>query len=700
MSPLHSKKPPATDTRRIGIALSSGIRKIHNLCQFVGLEVVVSPREAKNLDSAALCVLTWGRKPGSAAAVKYAREHQLPVWYLEDGWIRNCDETSHSRKTYSLLVDKTGVYYDSAVPSDLENFLNQPDSLFATQCTDVELLTARTNRNRLIHNEITKYNYCKNVSFDPATLAESQSLVLVIDQTANDVSVSCGGMNAEHFRKMLDAAIAENPESKIVVRTHPDVVSGRRSGYLVDYAKMCGVEITAEVDNPIQWLNKASRVYVGTSQMGYEALLCGCEVVVFGRPFYAGWGLTDDRISIKRRCRQRSVDQLFYACHMWLARYVCPISAEAWSLSQCLDHVIEQKRQFARNAHHYCCVGITPWKRRYLARYLRSPNGRVRFSSKQDRQDHEQLLTWSYRDVVDGQSSNMSFRVEDGFIRSQGLGSDFVAPASIVIDGNSLYFDRHAPSDLECLLNTYDCTEREQERARLLRHTIVTKNVSKYNVRATSSSSAPREYCQATVKSKLKVLIIGQVEDDASIARGCSDVNTNTRLIQSVRKHCPDACLFYKPHPDVESGNRRGGVDSEVLQEHISKVLIEESVQDCIASCDELHTMTSLTGFEALLREKKVVTYGLPFYAGWGLTEDRLHCERRIRHRTLDELVYLTLIAYPRYLHIPSGEFIKPETLVQTIIEDTQAASSGGQATSIRWLNKLHNISRALRYAA
>ena len=35
---------------------------------------------------------------------------------------------------------------------------------------------------------------------------------------------------------------------------------------------------------------------------------------------------------------------------------------------------------------------------------------------------------------------------------------------------------------------------------------------------------------------------------------------------------------------------------------------------------DEVHTLTSLTGFEALLRGIEVHAYGGPFYAGWGLT--------------------------------------------------------------------------------
>ena len=114
--------------------------------------------------------------------------------------------------------------------------------------------------------------------------------------------------------------------------------------------------------------------------------------------------------------------------------------------------------------------------------------------------------------------------------------------------------------------------------------------------------------------------------------------------------------------------------------------------------CDELHTMTSLTGFEALLRMKKVFTYGLPFYAGWGLTSDAISCTRRTRKRSLDELVYLTLVAYPRYLHVESGEFITPKQQVRHL--SRQANVPGQVVDTPRWTNKLDNIFKSLRYAA
>ena len=62
--------------------------------------------------------------------------------------------------------------------------------------------------------------------------------------------------------------------------------------------------------------------------------------------------------------------------------------------------------------------------------------------------------------------------------------------------------------------------------------------------------------------------------------------------------------------------------------------------------------MTSLTGFEALLRGIPVTTIGAPFYAGWGLTRDlgSVPARRLAGPRpSLEALVHATLISYPRY---------------------------------------------------
>ena len=679
--------------RRICVSTSPGIRQLRFIERFLDVDAVVAPSAVCPTDVVeSVCV--WGRKDTAAPALAYARENELNVTFLEDGWVRSSSMNAHNRSSYSVVVDKLGVYYDSTEPSEIECSLNACDEDFIQHCSAEELSYARLCREQLVGSDITKYNYCKT-----AVLPEIDSpIVLVIDQTLDDASVKLGGMHAERFEAMLQAAIDENPDATVIVRTHPDVVSGRRNGYLTEAAKKLNVEISAEGDNPMPWLKRANRVYVGTSQIGYEALLCETPVTVFGRPFYAGWGLTDDRQALPDRINTRSVDELFHVAHIRFARYVNPINGARWTLLECLEHVQLQKKIFQLNAKNFVCKGITPWKRGYIRQYLRSPDGTVSFNGNKNQTEKPAHVTWSFRDFNQGVPEtgsestdvpNSVYRIEDGFLRSAGLGSDFTAPGSLVVDTTGLYFDPASESDLENLLNYADLKPADVHRAVKLRRMVLKAGLSKYNV-----GNEGKKFAKSA--DKKSVLVVGQVEDDASILRGCQFVTDNTALLRAVRDAEPDAYVVYKPHPDVLSGNRKGAVETPL--DWADEVSTSATIAAGLEWCDELHTMTSLAGFEALMRGKPVVTYGLPFYAGWGLTEDVQKCERRTRKRTLDELVYMTLIAYPRYLDIDSGEYMTPEMMVLRLQEQRLAA-----VTSEYWMHrqitKVVNIVKGCRYA-
>ena len=238
---------------------------------------------------------------------------------------------------------------------------------------------------------------------------------------------------------------------------------------------------------------------------------------------------------------------------------------------------------------------------------------------------------------------NVIYRVEDGFIRSVGLGSDLTQPYSLVIDSRGIYFDPTCESDLEHLLQSYDFDREPQllSRAASVRCYLVEKKLSKYNLYAEQQLQLP--------KDRRIILVPGQVEDDASIRFGAPGM-TNLELLKQARNNAPDACIVYKPHPDVLVGNRVGHVDEEIALQYCDRVVTEVSLDSVLTHTDEVHTMTSLVGFEALMRGKKVMTYGMPFYSGWGLTTDMQRCERRTRRLTLDQLVAATLLLYPRYI--------------------------------------------------
>ena len=256
--------------------------------------------------------------------------------------------------------------------------------------------------------------------------------------------------------------------------------------------------------------------------------------------------------------------------------------------------------------------------------------------------------------------------VEDGFLRSHGLGADCVPPLSITVDGAGAYFDPAAPSELENLLQNGSFNAALLDRARCLRQLIIAAGLSKYD----------RGEVELSRRSDRRhILVPGQVEDDRSVQTGGCGLTTNLDLLKRVREQAPDAYIIYKAHPDVVAGHRTGAIPDRVCLQYADEIASDEPITSLIAMVDEVHVNTSLAGFEALMREKQVTTYGVPFYAGWGLTRDiGAVPARRSARRTLDELVAATLLLYPRYVDPETGLPCPPEVVV--------ARLSGGQVPS------------------
>lgn len=253
------------------------------------------------------------------------------------------------------------------------------------------------------------------------------------------------------------------------------------------------------------------------------------------------------------------------------------------------------------------------------------------------------LLLWGQKPVPDGAPSDVRIlRLEDGFLRSVGLGADLVRPMSWVVDRRGIYYDPRHPSDLEVILADTEFEGELLERARLLRERVVASGLTKYNV-GSAGWARPAEQHKV-------LLIVGQVESDASIAVGAPCLRTNLELLKAVRRENTDAYIIYKPHPDVLARLRRKGLHEDEAGAWCDEIVTDVDMSEMLAAVDEVHVLTSLAGFEALLRGKKVTCYGQPFYSGWGLTVDKLPLPRRTRRLHLDQLVAGALILYPLYL--------------------------------------------------
>lgn len=256
--------------------------------------------------------------------------------------------------------------------------------------------------------------------------------------------------------------------------------------------------------------------------------------------------------------------------------------------------------------------------------------------------------------------------VEDGFVRSLKLGALHTPPMSLTFDRQDMYFAADRPTDLEAILESYDfqsdtlLIERTREAIGLL----LSSGLSKYN----SGEALDAAELYGSKVSK-RILVIGQVENDASIAYGCKEHVNNNDLVRIARRENPNADIIYKPHPEVLSGIAAMGSNPMDVRS-IARILDREvSLDSALQSIDQVYTITSLSGFEALLRGIKVTTIGSPFYAGWGLTDDRQPNPRRSRRLSVEEVFAAAYILYPKYLDPITCQYVEIEDALGILAE-------------------------------
>ncbi len=316
----------------VGIFSKGILKTVPYLEVFLQDSVVLNPKSPEGLTA----IAGWGYKPTAKKAIKKAREWGLPYLALEDGFIRSIG-LGFEEPPLSLIVDPVGIYYDANKPSLLENILNSEGWETNELIDEAEKL-----KELIVKYEISKYNSSKPLPEDFFDRYRGRERVLVVDQTEGDMSVVLGGAGKEDFVRMLESAVEENPRAVVFVKVHPDVIKGKKRGYLTKVKlKDRGILIT-ENYNPIQILKNVDVVYTVSSQMGFEALLLGKEVHCFGKPFYAGWGLTKDTKVIPRRKKRRSVIELLAASYILYPKYMNPYTGSLGSVFDVVRFVIRR----------------------------------------------------------------------------------------------------------------------------------------------------------------------------------------------------------------------------------------------------------------------------------------------------------------------------------------------------------------------
>ena len=609
-------------------------------------------------------VLVWGHSPYAWRGERMAAKYGVPLVRVEDAFLRSLRPGRQGDAPLGLLIDSDAVHYDSTVTSRIEWIL-QNDPL-----DDSNILErARLGISRIRTLDLSKYNI-----HDPNHALPDPGYVLVVDQTLGDASIRYSGASDASFGEMLALAVEENPGKRIVIKTHPETHAGLRRGHFSGLGLPAGVSLCCDPVSPWALLEGAIAVYTVSSQLGFEAILAGHKPHVFGQPFYAGWGLSQDRNPVARRTRSLTRVQLFAAAMILAPTWGIPGQNQLCRFEDAVNQLEAETRALREDRAGYTASGMRLWKRGPLQAFY-GQQRRIRFYPDADsaqsaatRGGQKQMI-WAISAAPTAPTIPV-VRIDVGCLRSRGLGAQLVPPLSLVADDLGIYYDPGRESRLERLILSSP-PPGAALRAQALIAQITAQRVSKYNL--------PAERVDLShLPGSPRILVPGQVEDDASIRLGAGTVRSNLDLLRAVRQANPQAMIVYKPHPDVEAGLRPGAIAPKDLAGLADHIALNSDPLSLIDAVDHVWTMTSLLGFEALLRGKIVTCLGTPFYAGWGLTRDLGPIPARRKQAPdghplprppLWALVHAALIAYPRYFDPRTAKPCPPETAVARLSE-------------------------------
>lgn len=293
-------------------------------------------------------VYLWGNEEGgyNQWAREIAARDGAEIVLAEDGFIKSADTWANAgaflryRRGCSVIFDKEGFYFDGTRTNELERMLNDPQ----LEVDEAERDEARRIMARIVREEITKYNHQSRQAREYGRKGVRK--VLVVDQSFGDASIRLGGADEETFARMLEDAKRENSEADILVKTHPDTKAGARKGYYAGVREEGNVFRVTDAINPYVLLREVDTVYVCTTQLGFEALMAGKRVKVYGLPFYAGWGVTEDKIACARRTRRRSLEELFHIFYLRYTKWVDPVERRECTIDEAIDRMIKLRREY------------------------------------------------------------------------------------------------------------------------------------------------------------------------------------------------------------------------------------------------------------------------------------------------------------------------------------------------------------------
>ena len=250
---------------------------------------------------------------------------------------------------------------------------------------------------------------------------------------------------------------------------------------------------------------------------------------------------------------------------------------------------------------------------------------------------------------------------EDGFVRSIEISANASPGLSCVLDYQGVYYDTEMGSSIVNHLNSdWEIDKDDFKNAQRLISMIVSNDISKYNF------VAPAKICFNTDnKYEGVTLVIDQRKDDQSIYGALADKSTFNRMLTEAMNDNPNDLIIVKIHPDATVGKYTSYYHRTSRAEKNIRV-ISESVNpiSLLKAVDKVYTVSSQMGMEALMCNKKVFCYGVPFYSDRGLTIDMVKNTKHNRKRSLEEVFFTAYIKYSYYF---SPQNDRQGTLEETI---------------------------------
>jgi len=340
------------------VSPSRALRLIPGLDQMLG----ETPQRLPHHWRQQQCIVGWGRKPSGLKAQALAKQHGQDWLLLEDGFLRSVDLGFRS-PPLSIVVDDFGIYYDATGPSRLE-------ALVSAAVADHDAAHAAALMQLWREHRVSKYNHAPETS--AALPGIEPDMVLVVDQTAGDASLQYGMADARDFARMLEAALDEHPDARILLKVHPDVIAGHKQGHFsaLSRGQAARVQMLANDVHPPALLEHCRAVYTVTSQMGFEALIWQRPVRCFGMPFYAGWGVTVDEHAAPSRRAPAPLTALVHAALIDYPRYLDPDTGQAGTAETLIRWIGLQRRMRQRFTEPVHLSGFSPWKKPIARAFL------------------------------------------------------------------------------------------------------------------------------------------------------------------------------------------------------------------------------------------------------------------------------------------------------------------------------------------